>query len=128
MNNKLLWLLIFIALSVMACASTELHPGHSTEIKALMQNAKTAADHEALAAHFEEEAQIYKSKAADHMKLLNQYEREPWMFGKQAAGLNYIEHCKLLIQLENQTAQEDLEMAKIHRAIADEMRRQGAPK
>ncbi len=125
MNKKLLpWLFVFIASFITACATTEPHPGHTAELKALMQNPRTVADHEALAAHYEEDAKIFKDKAADHKKLLNQFQREPWLYGKQSVG--FAEHCKNLIRLESQTAEEDLEMAKIHRATADELKRQGS--
>jgi len=126
MSNKLLWLLAFIAISIIACATQELYPGDTAELKALMQNPKTAADHEAIAAHYEKDASIYKEKEEEHKKLLSKFEREPWLWGKQAIGFRG--HCERLIQLEREAAKENLEMAKIHRAIAEEMKLQGAVK
>lgn len=126
MKKYLLWLSAFIAISVFACATTEPHPGHKAELKALMQNPKTAADHEAIAAHYEQEAQMYQEKEDEHKKLLSQYQREPWLLGKQAIGFQW--HCERLIELESEAAKENEEMAKIHHVIADELKLQSSVK
>jgi hypothetical protein len=116
MNNKSLWLLAFIAIAFIGCTTTELHPGHSAEIKELMLNPKTAADHEALASHYETDAKIFEDKVEEHKKILSQYQREPWLFGKQATGFGI--HCENLIRIYSQAMEENMEMAKIHRQLA----------
>jgi len=86
-----------------------------------MQNPKTAADYEAVASHYEEDAQIYKEKEEEHKKILSQYEREPWLFGKQEAT-GFGVHCKNLIRIYSQAAEENLEMAKMYKQQAEELK------
>ena len=85
-----------------------------------MQNPKTAADYEAVASHYEEDAKIFKAKEEEHKKILSQYEREPWLFGKQAVGFGV--HCKNLIQIYSRAAEENLEMAKMYKQRAEEIK------
>ena len=122
MKTKLLitLLLAFIAVAFIACTTTSPHTPHTTAIKSLMQNPKTAADYEALASHYEEDAKIYKEKEEEHTKILSQYEREPWLFGKQAVGFGV--HCKNLIQIYSQAAEENQEMATIYKQKAEEIK------
>lgn len=123
MKTKLLITLLlgFIAIAFIACTTTSSHTPHTTAIKALMQNPKTAADYEAVAAHYEEDAKIYQEKAEEHKNILSQYEREPWMFGKQEA-IGFDVHCKNLIRIYNQAAEENLEMARMYKQQAEELK------
>ena len=116
MNKKSLWLLAFIAIVFIGCTTTTPHTLHTQEIKTLMQNPKTATDHEALASHYEADAKIFEDKVEEHKKILSQYEREPWLFGRQATGFGI--HCKNLIQIYSKAMEENLEMAKMHRGLA----------
>jgi hypothetical protein len=116
MNKKSQWLLAFIAIAFIGCTTPTPHTLHTQEIKTLMQSAKTAANHEALASHYEADAKIFEDKVDEHKKILSQYEREPWLFGKQATGFD--NHCKKLIQIYSQAREENLEMAKMYRESA----------
>jgi hypothetical protein len=123
MKTKLLITLLwaFIAVAFIACTTTSPHTPHTTAIKALMQNPKTAADYEAVASHYEEDAKIYKEKEEEHKNILSQYEREPWLFGKQEA-IGFDVHCKNLIRIYSQAAEENLEMAKMYKQRAAEIK------
>ena len=107
-------LFAFIAIAFIACTTTSPHTPHTTAIKTLMQNPKTAADYEA-------DAKIYKDKVEEHEKILSQYEREPWLFGKQEAT-GFGVHCKNLIRIYSQAAEENLEMAKMYKQRAEEIK------
>ena len=120
MNKKLPWLLAFITVAFIGCTTTTPHTLHTQEIKTLMQNPKTAADQEALAAHYEADAKIFQDKVEEHQKILSQYEREPWLFGKQATGFG--EHCENLIKIYSRAEEENLEMAKMYRESAKQMK------
>jgi hypothetical protein len=58
-----------------------------------------------------------KTETEEHKKILSQYEREPWLFGRQEAT-GFGVHCKNLIRIYSQAAEENLEMAKMHRELA----------
>ncbi len=114
MKTKLLTTLLLALGLLAACA--EFDP-HSMDMGQAIHNAKTKADHEALAQHYEDVAQEMQKKVEEHKEILNQYERAPWQFGRQVAT-GYGVHCKNLIQIYSQAVDENLEMAKMHREMA----------
>jgi hypothetical protein len=117
MNKKLSWVLAFVSIAVMACTTPLPHTPHTKEVKTLMQSAKTAADHEALAAHYEEDAKMLEEKAEEHKKILSDYRAKPYLYGKGYIGFDV--HCERLIDLYTRSAEESLEMAKMHRQMAE---------
>jgi hypothetical protein len=114
MNKKLLGCLAFTLMASIGCTATQ--TVHTQDIKTLSSTAKTTEDHEALASHYEAEAKLFKDKVDAHKKLLDHFEREPWLSGRQ--GLDFESHCNKLIQIYSQAAEENLEMAKMHREMA----------
>lgn len=114
MKTKLL-ITLFLALGLLsACA--EFNP-HSMDMNQAVHNAKTKADHEALAQHYEEVAKEMQLKVEEHKKILSEYQREPWLIGKQQAT-GFGAHCQRLIDVYEKAAKENLEMAKMHREMA----------
>lgn len=83
-----------------------------------VQSAKTAADHEALARHYEDAANDMGTKVEEHKKMLAQYQSKKAMYGKYAQDL--INHCQGLIRIYEQAAAENRAMAKSHREMAAE--------
>ena len=83
-----------------------------------VRNAKSRADHEALATHYEEAAKQMQAKVDEHKKLLAQYEAARGLDSRQFHDL--IIHCQWLIRTYGQAAVENLSMAKSHREIAAE--------
>lgn len=114
MNKSLLACLAFALAGAVGCSATQ--TVHTQDIKTLSSTAKTAAYHEALASHYEAEAKLFEDKVATHEQLLEHFKREPWLFGRQ--GVDYENHCNKLIQIYRQAADENLEMAKMHRELA----------
>jgi len=109
-----LLIILFLALGLLtSCAE---YDPHSIDMDQAVHNAKSKADHEALAQHYEEVAKEMQFKVEEHKKILSQYEREPWLWGRQAIGFDV--HCKNLIRIYSQAAEENLEMAKMHRELA----------
>jgi hypothetical protein len=112
MKTKLLMTMIFALGLLVACA--EMNP-HSMDMNLAVQNAKTKADHEALAEHYEEAAQEMQLKVDEHKKLLSQYQSKSYLYGRQAE--DFKAHCERLIDVYDKAAKENLEMAKIHRQM-----------
>jgi len=73
MKTKLL-VTLFLTLGLLA-ACAEMNP-HPMDMNLALQNAKTKADHEELAKHYEEAAEEMQVKADEHKKLLGQYESQ----------------------------------------------------
>jgi hypothetical protein len=80
-----------------------------------VRNAGTKADHEALAEHYEEVAKEMQLKVDEHKRLLSQYEAKSYLYGKRALDLKA--HCRRLINIYENAAEENLEMAKLHREM-----------
>ena len=82
----------------------------------LIESAKTKADHEALAAHYEAEAQALQEKANTHKRMSAAYRIMP---SKGGAG-GFTAHCDRLIARYEEAAKENLELATLHRQMAAE--------
>jgi len=112
MKKKLLITLLLTIGLVSACAEMNPHP---MDMNLAVQNAKTKADHEALAQHYEEAAREMQLKVEEHKKLLRQYEAKSYQYGRQAQ--DFQAHCERLISDYEKAAEENLEMAKMHRQM-----------
>jgi hypothetical protein len=112
MKTKLLIPLFLTFGLLAACAEMNPHPMNMSQA---VQNAKSKADHEVLAEHYEEVAKEMQLKADEHKKLLSQYESESYLNGRQAEDLKA--HCQKLINVYEKAAEENLSMAKLHRQM-----------
>jgi hypothetical protein len=112
MKTKLLVTMLLIFGLVSACAEFESHP---MNMDLAVQSAETKADHEALAKHYEEVAGEMRAKAEEHRKLLSHYQSKSYRYGKQAQ--DFKAHCERLIDVYEKAAEENLEMARMHRQM-----------
>jgi hypothetical protein len=112
MKTKLLLTLLLIFGLVSACAEMDPHP---MNMDLAVQNAETKADHEALAKHYEEVAGEMRAKAEEHKKLLSHYQSKSYRYGKQAQ--DFKAHCERLVDVYEKAAEENLEMARMHRQM-----------
>ena len=91
---------------------------HSMDMTQAVQSAKSRGDHESLAKHYEDAAKEMQAKAAEHKKMLAQYEANKALYGKHASSL--ISHCQGLVRIYEQAAAENTAMAKSHQEMAAE--------
>ena len=83
----------------------------------MIENAKTKADHEAIAKHYEDEAKTYQAKAEEHKKMERSYQ----IMSQGKGGVKgFVAHCKKLVTQYEELAKEDLELAKLHRQFAEQ--------
>ena len=80
-----------------------------------IENARTRADHEALAERYEQEAEALRQKEEQHQKYLAAYEKSG---GYEAVKGGMIQHCNSLIRKYHELVEENLAMAKMHRQLA----------
>jgi hypothetical protein len=112
MKTKFLITLLLSIGLLAACAEMNPHP---MDMNLAVQNATTKADHEALAQHYEQAAKDMQLKADEHRKLLHQYEIKSYQYGRQAQ--DFQAHCERLISDYQKAAEENREMAKMHRQM-----------
>ena len=93
------------------------------QLSALLDSAKTAADHEQLAKHYDSEAVLLESAADDHLKLATQYKDTASLKGSQhPTSKEASAHCLALADGLRSAAKEARTMAADHRAVAAEMK------
>ena len=81
----------------------------------MIENAKTRADHEAIAKHYEDDAKTYQAKAEEHKKMEASYR----IMSQDKAKLTaFVAHCKKLVTQYEELVKEDLELAKLHHQFA----------
>jgi hypothetical protein len=79
----------------------------------MITEAKTPADHEALAAFYDKEAQETRRKQADHLKMKEFYEKNPAL---NKSGFSF--HCQQIALKFDEMAKEYEALAKMHRDMA----------
>jgi hypothetical protein len=90
-----------------------------SELKNLIANAKTAADQEKLAAHFDARAAQLEADAKDHDELAQDYKRNPPV-SRRVEKSQSAEHCRDLAKDYAKAAQDARRLAADHRAMAKE--------
>lgn len=110
-------ILVISSLALGVLVSCQQNP-HPMDMSAAVQGAKTNADHEALAVHYEQAAKEAEAKVEEHKKLLNDYKQHSYLYGKQ--GAEFVEHCESLISSYQKAVDANLAMAKRHHQLAND--------
>lgn len=84
--------------------------------------AKTPADHEALALHFEQEANALDVKAEQHLAMAERYEHLPSIGKPLSPGRGLAYHCQQLADNYRSSAEHNRALAKLHRDLAKRAR------
>ena len=91
----------------------------SKEVKALVANAKTPADHMRLAHHYTAMAAKHDAEAQEHEALAVEYARNPQLGAiKHTGAPNTAEHCKYFAGHCRNAAKEMRAMAAMHEEMA----------
>lgn len=91
-----------------------------TEVKQLVANARTPADHMKLNRHFVALSAKYEAEAEEHAALADVYRKPPQQRPRiRAAGApGTARHCDELVRLSRRAAREALKMADDHERMA----------
>ncbi len=116
MQTKTFFAVLAVLGLLASCAQMERY--HPMDMTQAVQSAKTRADHEALARHYEDMAQTMQEKMQKHKKLLEQYETQSYHYGREAEDLKA--HSHALIRFYEQAAEANMNMAASHRKMAAE--------
>jgi hypothetical protein len=95
--------------------STALFAGQDAELGRMIASAKTAADHEAIAAVYERMAAAAKAESEMHEKMGGEYKK---VGGGLIEKQHLDEHCRSLAELYAKIARENEALAKAHREMA----------
>src|SRR5437667_7725530 len=86
----------------------------------MITSAKTSADHEKLAAHYEQEAKAARAKAEEHKKMADAYRKAG---GPLIEKLHFDQHCDTLVKSYTSMADELEALAKAEREAAKETKK-----
>ena len=117
--GRLKVLSVFIPLIVVAALvspAMQAPAAEEPEIVRLLNNAKTPADHAAIAAYYEQQAAEARKKAEEEKKLGGCY-RNNSMQGKDA----FISYCSLMARHYAAIAKADAALAEMHRKLAGDV-------
>jgi hypothetical protein len=117
MRTTMVALVVVAAALCLPAGRTSAQPAKTMD--AMITGAKTAADHEALAAQYDKDAADAKAKASEHLKMGAAYKGQPAVTGGKAAGVSAMpEHCERLAKSFDEQAQMYTDMATAERALA----------
>ncbi|HEY6043959.1 MAG TPA: hypothetical protein VIU43_03580 [Nitrosospira sp.] len=119
MNTRTFLMTLSIGL-LAACAQMSPHEAvQNPTIRKAAQNARTRSDHDVLTRYFEGAAKEMQTKAAEQKQLLEHYEEKGYLYGRQAQDLK--SHTAALVRKYEETAEENMKEATLHRRMASEM-------
>jgi hypothetical protein len=117
MNSRIFFSILAILSALASCAHMDPHP---MDMTSAIRNAKTRADHLALARHYEAVAKGMRLKARESEKKLEEYEMHPY-YGTRALDLKA--HCRASMSNYKHAAEVNMSMAKSHRQMAEQMKK-----
>jgi hypothetical protein len=112
--NGLKVLVVTALAAVLVFPAVDLRAAEEPSADAI-KNAKTAAEHNAIADAYAKEASELHQKAVDHKAMLASYDKGPGYL-KAKSGLE--QHCRSLTNNYNKAAADADAMAKMHRDMA----------
>ena len=86
------------------------------DIDKLIATAKTAADHQAIADYYKEQAKEAQAQADKHKKMAQEYSMSS--IGRQATKTHFHQHCEALVRDYESAAKEYDGLAKAHEEMA----------
>ena len=92
---------------------------NSAQLKELTVSAKTAADHERIAKHYDAKAAEYEATAKEHEELAAEYTKHPNGHDQKHpnTGLTAA-HCRTIAESSRKAGEAAKQMAAMHRAMA----------
>ena len=131
MNTKALRMAVFALTVGLATAVVSVPAGAAkdktltkTELKNLIANAETKADHERIAQYFDAEAARYEAESKDHGELAPFYQRNPDpTISKHPGSPRSFQHCDALSKALQEAAANARQLAADHRGMANEAKK-----
>ena len=118
-RNAVAALGLVIALALAAFVPTRRAVAKSMDMAHMIEMAKTPADHDKLAAQYEQDAKAARATAAMHQKMAEAYRKEG---GAIVSKSHFDEHCDALAKSYTSAAEEYDALAKAEREMAKGMK------
>jgi hypothetical protein len=115
MRTKIVIAVLALFGLLVSCAERTRHP---MDMTMALQSAKTPADHQALADHYEAVAKDMEQKAEEHRQILAQFRKDPHDYPREYKSGSFEAHCERLIDIYERAAEANRDMAEDHRRMA----------
>lgn len=129
-NTRALRLAVFAVATAMLTAVVSVpagaadNPLSKSELKNLISNAETKAEHERIAKYFDAEAARYEADSKDHGELAQLYQRNTSATPtKYPGGMQSFQHCDSLSKSLKQAAEDARQLAAEHRGMEKEAKK-----
>ena len=123
-KTAVLALTMAVAGVVSVPAGAKDNPLTKSELKSLVTNAETKAEHERIAQYFDAEAVRYETEAKDHAELAPFYKKSPDpALSKHVGSPRAFEHCDALSKNLLKSAEEARNLAAEHRGMAHDAKK-----
>jgi hypothetical protein len=130
MSTRTLWMAVFVVATAMLTAVASVPAGakdktiSKSQLKNLIANAETKADHERIAQYFDAEATKYEAEAKDHAELATLYHGNTSPTpAKYPGSVQSFQHCESLSKSLQQAAEDARQLAVEHRRMANEAKK-----
>jgi hypothetical protein len=108
----------FLFAPQMAKPPSKLSTLSAKEVKQLIAAAKSPEDHLRIAAYYEEEAKRLEEKKTEHTEMGAEYDKNPQLYPSK---LSLGQHCRNLAGYYGLAEQKALELAKVHKQMAERL-------
>ena len=129
-SPRILRLAVFAVATAMLTAVVSVPAGakdkvvSKSELKNLIANAETKAEHEHIAQYFDAEATRFDTEAQEHGELAQLYQRStPATLAKYPGSMQSFQHCDSLSKSLQHAADDARQLAVEHRGMASEAKK-----
>jgi hypothetical protein len=110
------WVVMLTLTTGLAMPAYRAVGAQDADIDKMIASAKTAADHQAIADYYKQQAKEAQEQAERHKKMAQEYGMAS--IGRQATKTHFHEHCEVLVRDYESAAKEYNDLAKMHEEMA----------
>ena len=110
------WGLVLALAAGLAIPAHRAVAAQDVDIDKMISTAKTAADHQAIADYYKQQAKEAQEQADVHKKMAQTYGMAS--IGMQATKTHFHRHCEALVRSYESAAKENNDLAKMHEDMA----------
>ena len=110
------WVVMLTLTTGLAMPAYRAVGAQDADIDKMIASAKTAADHQAIADYYKQQAKEAQEQADKHKKMAQEYGMAS--IGRQATKTHFHQHCEALVRDYESAAKEYNDLAKMHEEMA----------
>ena len=116
MGKLRVWVVVLALTAGLVMPAYRAVAAQDVDIDKMIATAKTAADHQAIADYYKQQAKEAQEQADRHKKMAQEYSMAS--IGSQASKTHFHQHCEALVRNYESAAKEYNDLAKMHEEMA----------